>query len=243
MTRRCRAGSGEAPRRRHEHFPPGGEHRRGARRDAPRARTEDEAITLAGGPVFLAVEELPEAFETPDAAEQAVPELYGSGILRIDLARWRLARGDALLAPRPARAGRAHRRGGGQETARPRAHAGGSARVAGRPAELAREDAAQSLCRSQASLEALGRTGEEAAWARSSSAKASSRCRSRSGGRCMRRASPRRSRRPSAPNSPNAPPRRCERRAASGSGYRPVRGPSAGKSQRRAGDRRRRRAV
>lgn len=48
--------------------------------DAPRARTEDEATTLAGGPVFLAVEELPDAFETPAAAEAAVPELYGSGI-------------------------------------------------------------------------------------------------------------------------------------------------------------------
>jgi len=48
--------------------------------DAPRARTEDEATSLAGGPVFLAVEDLPEAFETPEAAEQAVPELYGSGL-------------------------------------------------------------------------------------------------------------------------------------------------------------------
>ncbi|HYD88987.1 MAG TPA: hypothetical protein VEA80_16040 [Vitreimonas sp.] len=51
--------------------------------DAPRARTEDEATTLAGGPVFLAVEELPDAFETPDAAEQAVPELYGSGLYEL----------------------------------------------------------------------------------------------------------------------------------------------------------------
>lgn len=48
--------------------------------DAPRARTEDEATSLAGGPVFLAVEELPDQFETPDAAEKAVPELYGTGI-------------------------------------------------------------------------------------------------------------------------------------------------------------------
>lgn len=51
--------------------------------DAPRARTEDEATTLAGGPVFLAVEELPDAFETPDAAEKAVPELYGSGLYEL----------------------------------------------------------------------------------------------------------------------------------------------------------------
>jgi len=51
--------------------------------DAPRARTEDEATTLAGGPVFLAVEELADAFETPEAAEQAVPELYGSGLYEL----------------------------------------------------------------------------------------------------------------------------------------------------------------
>lgn len=51
--------------------------------DAPRARTEDEATSLAGGPVFLAVEDLPEAFETPEAAEQAVPELYGSGLYEL----------------------------------------------------------------------------------------------------------------------------------------------------------------
>jgi hypothetical protein len=50
------------------------------RADAPRARTEDEASRLAGGPVFLAVEELPQAFETPEAAEAAAPDLYGSGI-------------------------------------------------------------------------------------------------------------------------------------------------------------------
>lgn len=51
--------------------------------DAPRVRTEDEATTLAGGPVFLAVEELPDQFETPDAAEKAVPELYGTGIYEL----------------------------------------------------------------------------------------------------------------------------------------------------------------
>lgn len=53
---------------------------------APRARTEDEATSLAGGPVFMAVEELPQVFETPDAAEQAVPELYGSGLYEL---QWR----------------------------------------------------------------------------------------------------------------------------------------------------------
>ena len=51
--------------------------------DAPRARTEDEATTLAGGPVFLAVEELAEGFETPAAAEEAVPELYGTGLYEL----------------------------------------------------------------------------------------------------------------------------------------------------------------
>lgn len=51
--------------------------------DAPRARTEDEATTLAGGPVFLAVEELPQQFETPESAESAVPELYGSGLYEL----------------------------------------------------------------------------------------------------------------------------------------------------------------
>lgn len=51
--------------------------------DAPRARTEDEATSLASGPVFLAVEELAEAFETPEAAESAVPELYGSGLYEL----------------------------------------------------------------------------------------------------------------------------------------------------------------
>jgi hypothetical protein len=51
--------------------------------DALRARTEDEATTLAGGPVFLAVEELPDQFETPASAEEAVPELYGTGLYEL----------------------------------------------------------------------------------------------------------------------------------------------------------------
>ncbi|MGE0596355.1 MAG: hypothetical protein AB7P07_08315 [Hyphomonadaceae bacterium] len=55
-----------------------------ARSDAaPRARTEDEAAHLAGGPVFLAIEELPQAFDTPAEAEEAVPELYGSGLYEL----------------------------------------------------------------------------------------------------------------------------------------------------------------
>ncbi|HVY84730.1 MAG TPA: hypothetical protein VG943_06335, partial [Caulobacterales bacterium] len=60
-------------------FPLGPNLRAAQAAEAPRARTEEEATTLAGGPVFLAVEELPEAFETPETAEAAVPELYGSG--------------------------------------------------------------------------------------------------------------------------------------------------------------------
>lgn len=56
----------------------------GARAEsAPRARTEDEATSLAGGPVFLAVEELPELFDSPAAAEAAVPDLYGSGLYEL----------------------------------------------------------------------------------------------------------------------------------------------------------------
>lgn len=50
---------------------------------APRARTEDEASSLAKGPVFLTVEELPDQFDTPEAAEAAVPDLYGSGLYEL----------------------------------------------------------------------------------------------------------------------------------------------------------------
>jgi hypothetical protein len=67
--------------------------------DAPRARTEDEATSLAGGPVFLAVEELDGVFETPAAAEAAVPDLYGTGLYelywrdgwRVSMRYWRPA--------------------------------------------------------------------------------------------------------------------------------------------------------
>lgn len=61
--------------------------------DAPRVRTEDEATTLAGGPVFLAVEELPDPFETPEAAEAAVPDLYGSGVYELSFrdGAWRVS--------------------------------------------------------------------------------------------------------------------------------------------------------
>src|ERR1044071_1742364 len=51
--------------------------------NAPRARTEDEATTLAGGPVFLALGELEPQFETPAEAEAAVPDLYGMGLYEL----------------------------------------------------------------------------------------------------------------------------------------------------------------
>ncbi|MDX2276062.1 MAG: hypothetical protein NW206_11490 [Hyphomonadaceae bacterium] len=51
--------------------------------ETPRARTEDEATSLAGGPVFLAMEELPESYETIEAAEAATPDLYGSGVYEL----------------------------------------------------------------------------------------------------------------------------------------------------------------
>jgi hypothetical protein len=83
--------------------------------DAPRVRTEDEATTLAGGPVFLAVEELPDQFETPAAAEEAVPDLYGTGLYeliwrdgwRVTMRYWRpappapVARTGAAAAKKP----------------------------------------------------------------------------------------------------------------------------------------------
>ncbi|MET0182052.1 MAG: hypothetical protein ABW199_04110 [Caulobacterales bacterium] len=47
--------------------------------DAPRARTAEEAGERAGQPVFLAVEEAAAAFDTPAAAEEAFPDLYGGG--------------------------------------------------------------------------------------------------------------------------------------------------------------------
>jgi hypothetical protein len=84
--------------------------------DAPRARTEDEASTLAGGPVFLAVEELPDRFETPAEAEATVPDLYGTGLYellwrdgawRVSMRYWRpappapVARTGAAAVKRP----------------------------------------------------------------------------------------------------------------------------------------------
>lgn len=68
--------------------------------DAPVARTESYAVELAGGPVFLTAEELPGAFKTPAEAEEAYPDLYGSGLYelywrdnawRVSLRYWRPA--------------------------------------------------------------------------------------------------------------------------------------------------------
>lgn len=107
--------------------------------NAPRARTEDEATTLAGGPVFLAVEELPDAFETPEAAETAVPELYGTGLYELlwrDGA-WRVAMRYWRPAP-PAPVART----GEAAAKKPLGHARTpeeARKLLGAPAELARE--------------------------------------------------------------------------------------------------------
>lgn len=60
-------------------FPIGATAREAREPDARMARTADEAAQAAGGPVFLAAEELHESYETPDAAEAAFPDLYGAG--------------------------------------------------------------------------------------------------------------------------------------------------------------------
>ena len=78
-----RALGGEGPNGRMSMFPLAANLAAARNPDAPRARTEDEATTLAGGPVFMAMEDLPEAFATPAAAEAAVPELYGSGLYEL----------------------------------------------------------------------------------------------------------------------------------------------------------------
>ncbi|MBI1252122.1 MAG: hypothetical protein GC189_11685 [Alphaproteobacteria bacterium] len=46
---------------------------------AKTARTAEAAEEALGGAAFLAVEELPEAFASPQAAEAAFPDLYGVG--------------------------------------------------------------------------------------------------------------------------------------------------------------------
>ncbi|MBI1188982.1 MAG: hypothetical protein GC206_16880 [Alphaproteobacteria bacterium] len=60
-------------------FPIGASAREARAADAPKARTAEEAAARVGGPVFLASEELPESFATPEAAEAAIPDLYGDG--------------------------------------------------------------------------------------------------------------------------------------------------------------------
>ena len=107
--------------------------------DAPRARTEDEATALAKGPVFLTTEELPEVFETPEAAEAAIPNLYGSGIFELYFrsGAWRVALRYWRPAP-PAPVART-----GESAARkPLGHARtpeDARKLLGAPAELAQE--------------------------------------------------------------------------------------------------------
>jgi hypothetical protein len=107
--------------------------------NAPRVRTEDEATSLAKGPVFLAIEELPERFETPEAAETAVPDLYGTGVYELFWRDgcWRVAMRYWRPAP-PAPVART----GGAAAKKPlgRARTPEEARaLLGAPAELAQE--------------------------------------------------------------------------------------------------------
>ncbi len=83
MTSRCRLRVVEKAARFMVSFPLAANLTAARNPEAPRARTEDEATTLARGPVFLTVEELPERFDTPAEAEAAVPELYGSGLYEL----------------------------------------------------------------------------------------------------------------------------------------------------------------
>ncbi|MBL8545015.1 MAG: hypothetical protein JNL81_01045 [Hyphomonadaceae bacterium] len=107
--------------------------------DAPRIRTEDEATSLAGGPVFLAVEELPESFETPADAEAAIPELYGTGLYELTWSEgaWRVIMRYWRPAP-PAPVART----GDAASKKPLGHARTpeeARRLLGAPAELATE--------------------------------------------------------------------------------------------------------
>lgn len=106
---------------------------------APRARTEDEAMALAAGPVFLISEELPQTYEDPAAAEAAVPELYGSGIYELYWrdGAWRVAMRYWRPAP-PAPVART----GAAAMKKPLGHARlpeEARALLGAPAELARE--------------------------------------------------------------------------------------------------------
>lgn len=61
--------------------------------DAPTASTAERAASLAGGPVYLAVEMLPQAFTTIAEAEGAFPSLYGEPRFEISWAShaWRVS--------------------------------------------------------------------------------------------------------------------------------------------------------
>lgn len=106
---------------------------------APRARTEDEAIGLAAGPVFLTSEEMPAAFDSAEAAEAEFPELYGSGIYELYWrdGAWRVAMRYWRPAP-PAPVART----GAAAMKKPLGHARlpeEARALLGAPAELARE--------------------------------------------------------------------------------------------------------
>lgn len=60
--------------------------------DAPVARTAQEAARRLGAPAYLAVEALPQHFESPSAAEAAEPRLYGDGRFSLEFvdSAWRI---------------------------------------------------------------------------------------------------------------------------------------------------------
>lgn len=60
--------------------------------EAPTARTAGEAERRAGHPVYLAMEPLPYAFDSPAEAEAAEPRLYGDGRFSLEFmaGSWRL---------------------------------------------------------------------------------------------------------------------------------------------------------
>jgi hypothetical protein len=200
---------------------------------------------LAGGPVFLAVEELPDLFETPESAEQAVPELYGTGLYeliwrdgwRVSMRYWRPA------PPAPVA------RTGASAAKKPLGHARtpeDARKLLGAPAELASEVLPTLYVDHKTAHETLGRSCREERARRD--------CRARRQVRDRHLPIWRPIHAPgiAAPLAPIerielAGARRCTHckrtNTASRSRYRLVRRASDGKSKRRARHRRRRRAV
>ncbi len=162
--------------------------------DRPVARTEQAATRLAGGPVYLAMQELPGAHLTIAAAEAAVAGLYDEprfevisrdNAYRVVVRFWRPARPRAGHSATPARQTRR-----ASSWARP---PNASASRYGAPTRHAPAHSPRSPRRTC-------RKG----WRKSSSATGASWCSSLSGGR-----SPRASRPPNGRNWTSAPPRRC----------------------------------